>query len=193
MLEIRTSRLLATVAVLAFTSPLGALRAQGTVPPTRIAVFDSRVVFDSMPERRRAESDFALEQSKARTLIGAVTDSLRVAVDEFAQVEQRVSPRERELLSLQLRARELMVEEMMARVDETIQRRQIELREPLAARVAAAARAVRKRAGYDLLLDLASEGLMADADPRIDLTREIIRELRTTAVQPADQRGSRNR
>lgn len=144
----------------------------------RVAVFDSRLVLDSMPERLSAESEFALEQAKARTMLGAATDSLRAALDEFVRVEAQLSPRQREATAMHLRARELMVEEMAANLDHVILRRQAELQQPLRDRVRTAVRAVRLRAGYDLVLDRANEQVIFDADDSADITADVLRELR---------------
>jgi outer membrane protein len=144
----------------------------------RVAVFDSRVVLDSMPERLAAESEFALEQAKARTMLNAATDSLRAALDEFVRVEAQLSPRQREATAMHLRARELLVEEMAANLDHVILRRQAELQQPLRERVRSAVRAVRTRAGYDLVLDRANDDVIFDADDSADITRDILQELR---------------
>lgn len=146
--------------------------------PLRVAIFDSRVVLDSMPERLAAESEFALEQAKARTMLSAATDSLRAALDEFVRVEAQLSPRQREATAMHLRARELLVEEMAANLDHVILRRQAELQQPLRERVRSAVRAVRLRAGYDLVLDRANDDVIFDADDSADITPDILRELR---------------
>lgn len=79
---------------------------------------------------------------------------------------------------MHLHAREMMVEEMAANLDHVIIRRQAELQQPLRDRVRAAARAVRERNGYDVVLDRANEQVIVDASPRADITSEILRELR---------------
>ncbi len=152
--------------------------ARAGLRPTRIAVFDSRVVLDSMPERSRAESELALAQAQARVKLEAAKDSLRAAVDELAKFEQTMSMREREAVTLNLRARELLVEETVARLDQDVQRAYITLRQPMVDRLRMAVRAVREKEGYDLLIDLASEGLMLEASPSINLTSLVLRELR---------------
>lgn len=147
-------------------------------PATRIAVYDSRVVFDSMPERRAVESEFALDQAKARTMVTEASDSLRLALDELVKVEQRLTPREREAGKLNLRARELLVEQMLENLDGIIQQRLDELRGPLLLRIRDAVRVVRVREGYHLALDRATGGLEIDADETMDITRAIVAELR---------------
>jgi outer membrane protein len=161
--------------------------------PARIAVFDSRVVFDSLPERVALESEFALEQAKARTMLGQATDSLRAAVEEFSRQESRLSPRQREAVTMNLRARELLVEEMVANLDQIILRKQSELQAPLRERLRQAVRSVRVREGYDLVIDLANDGSIVDADPRIDLTASILRELRNTRREPDASAGGKVR
>lgn len=148
------------------------------MPATRIAVYDSRVVFDSMPERSAVESEFALEQAKARTMVAAASDSLRLALDELVQVEQRLTPREREAGKLNLRARELLVEQMLENLDGVIQQRLEELRGPLLRRIREAVRVVRVRQGYQLAIDRATGGVEIDADDAIDITSAIVSELR---------------
>jgi outer membrane protein len=150
--------------------------------PLRIAVFDSRLVFDSMPGRSAAESVFALEQAKARTMLGEAVDSLQAVLEVFTKAEGELSPRQREAAILQLRARELMVEEMASQLDHIIQRRQLELQSPIRDRVRAAVRDVRLREGYDIVLDLARDDVIIDADARADITAEVLRELRRAAA-----------
>ena len=145
---------------------------------THIAVYDSRVVFDSMPARSAVESAFALDQAKARTMVTAASDSLRLTLDELVKVEERLTPREREAGKLNLRARELLVEQMLENLDGIIQQRLDELRGPLLLRIRAAVRVVRVREGYHLALDRATGGLELDADETIDITSAIVAELR---------------
>jgi Skp family chaperone for outer membrane proteins len=146
--------------------------------PLRIAVFNSRLVFESMPERAAAESTFALEQAKARTMLNAASDSLRAAVDEFTRAEQQLSPRQREAASMQLRARELMVEEMVANLDAIILQRNEEIQAPMRARLREAVRDLRVSGGYDLLIDLADESRFIEADARIDVTSALVKAVR---------------
>lgn len=149
---------------------------------TRIAVFDSRMVFDSMPGRAKAESDFALEQAKARTMLTAATDSLRRAVEEFSRQEGRMTPRQREATTMHLKARELLVEEMVANLDDIILRRNEELQAPLRQRLRATLREFRAKAGYDLLIDLSQDQVFVDADARLDVTAQIIRAVRSASA-----------
>jgi len=150
-------------------------------PATRIAVFDSRVIFDSLPERNAVESEFALEQAKARTLVAEASDSLRKALDALVRADSTLSAREREAGRLHLRAQELLVEQMMENLDALIQQRLDELRQPMLQRVRDAVRAVRVREGYQLALDHGNNGIVFDADLAIDITAAVLQELRKQA------------
>jgi Skp family chaperone for outer membrane proteins len=176
----RTTLLCLAVLVVGFPEGVTAQQAPRTsrMPATRIAVYDSRVVFDSMPERSAVESEFALEQAKARTMVAEASDSLRLALDELVKVEERLTPREREAGKLNLRARELLVEQMLENLDGVIQQRLEELRGPLLRRIREAVRVVRVREGYHLALDRATGGVEIDVDETIDITSAIVAELR---------------
>jgi Skp family chaperone for outer membrane proteins len=144
----------------------------------RIAVVDSRRVLDSMPGRSAAEAEFALEQAKARTLVRMATDSMKVALDQFQQNEQSLTPRQREAAMMVMRARELTLEDMVAQLDAIIERRMDELQLPLREKIRTAVRTVRERRGYAIVLDLASASGVIDADVAIDITGEVLTELR---------------
>ncbi len=182
-------RLLAVAACVALAATLWPRDAvaQRTMPvdrrPIRIAVFDSRRLFDSIPGRSEVESEFALDQAKARTMVAAASDSLRLALDDLVRADERLTPREREAGKLHLRARELLVEQMVENLDVVIQQRMDELRRPLLVRMHEAVRAVRIRLGYQLVLDRAvGDGLAIDADDTIDITSAILIELRKTTA-----------
>ena len=176
--------------VLTIALPLHAQRApKSDRGATRIAVYDSKIIFDSMPERRAVESEFALEQAKARTLVAQASDSLRVALDQLVKAEERLTPREREVGKLHLRASELMVEQMIENLDRVIQQRMSELSAPLQARVQEVVRIVRARRGFHIAIDRADGGMGIDADDALDITPFILEELRRTQAKPGAKTG----
>jgi Skp family chaperone for outer membrane proteins len=170
--------MLAVIGTVLLPGRAEAQRPSRNAAPTRVAVFDSRVLIDSMAERASVESEFALDQAKARTMLREASDSLRATLDQFLKEESRLSPREREAGSLHLRARELLVEEMASNLDRVMEERRDQLREPLLQRIRAAVRVVREREGVALMIDMASAGGWIDADPAVDLTQRVLAELR---------------
>lgn len=158
--------------------------AQRSTRQTRVAVVDSRVILDSLPERQAAQREFDAEQSILRRRVQQASDSLKWFVDAFSRQEQQLSPRQREASMLLLKARELQLEEFVAQLDAGVLNRAEELRQPLFERVRQAVRAEREASGYDLVIDLASASGLIDASPSIDLTARVIARLRA-ANRPA--------
>jgi outer membrane protein len=177
MKSMNNQRLHVAMALLALTvlthAPLAAQSAA-----QRIAVVDSRRVLDSMPGRSAAEAEFGLEQAKARTMVRMATDSMKVALEQFQQAEATFTPKQREAAMMLMRARELTLEDMVAQLDAIIERRMDELQAPLRERIRDAVKVVRARRGYALVLDLASASGVIDADVAIDITSEVVAELR---------------
>jgi len=152
--------------------------AQRTTRQTRVAVIDSRIILDSLPERQAAQRQFEAEQSVLRRRVQQASDSLKWFVDAFSREEQQLSPRQREASMLLLKSRELQLEEFVAQLDAGILTRVEELRQPMLERVREAVRAEREASGYDLVIDLASVSGLIDASPGIDLTARVIARLR---------------
>ncbi len=155
-----------------------ALHAQARATPQRIAVIDSHLLLDSMPGRSGADVELSKEQARVHRLIQAASDSLRVSVENFSRSEAQLSPRMREAAMMQLRSRELALEEMVAQLDAGATRRLDELRAPFLDRIRQAVRTVRLREGFTVVLDLATTGGIVDADPSVDLTSRVLTELR---------------
>jgi Skp family chaperone for outer membrane proteins len=163
-------------ALLSLSVAHGSISAQSAT--LRIAVVDSRRVLDSMPGRSAAEAEFGLEQAKARTMVRMATDSMKVSLEEFQRAEPELTPRQREAAMMVMRARELTLEDMVAQLDAIIARRMDQLQEPLRERIREAVKVVRLRRGYALVLDLASASGVIDSDAAIDITSEVVAELR---------------
>ncbi|MCU0647109.1 MAG: OmpH family outer membrane protein [Gemmatimonadaceae bacterium] len=165
------------VAACALAAP-HALPAQGASRTGGIAVFDSRRVLDSLPGRSSAEAEFGLEQAKARTLVKMASDSLKASVEQFSRAEAELTPKQREAAMMVLRARELTLEDMVAQLDGIVTRRMDELQAPLRERIREAVKAVRARRGYAIVFDVASSEAIVDVDGAIDITGEIVAEVR---------------
>jgi Skp family chaperone for outer membrane proteins len=144
----------------------------------RLAVIDSRLLLDSVPGRVHAEHRYQDEIERAERLVNAAADSLRLAADQFARAQGRLTPLQREAALLVLRARELAVEDFTAQLSAAIAQRRVELRGPLDERVRAAVAAVRRRGRYAGILDRADFSAFSDVDPALDVTADVLAELR---------------
>lgn len=169
---------------IAFASAVVPLAAQPRrAAPARIAVVDIRVLLDSAPAYRDAETAFALEATKARALVAEAADSLKRAVDAFSRESEAMSPARREATLLVLRAREITFEDMVRQLEVLGETRRRELRQPAEAQVQAAIAAVRRREGFTVVLDRATAGLL-DADEAADVTTLVLVELRRAKPIP---------
>lgn len=153
------------------------------VPTARIGIVDTRVLLDSAPAVRDAESAYALEASKARALVAEAADSLKQAVDAFGRESDAMTPARREATLLVLRAREITFEDMVRQLEVLAETRRRELRRPAERQVQEAIAVVRRREGITVILDRASVGLI-DADEAADITPLVLAELRRVKAAP---------
>jgi len=147
-------------------------------PVLRIGIIDSRMLLLEMPGRSRAESQFALEMAGARELVRAASDSMKTAIDALSKVEADLRPQQRESAMMQVRARELALEDMVAQLNLLADRRLQELQAPLLAQLASAVKQVRVRDRLALVLDLAAGAMVVDADSTLNINALVLQELR---------------
>ncbi|MDX2182602.1 MAG: OmpH family outer membrane protein [Gemmatimonadaceae bacterium] len=174
--------LAATLLALACLAPT--MDAQGRRPLAgRIAIVDTRVLLDSAPSIRDAETAYAFESTKARALVADAADSLKRAVDAFSRESEAMSPARREATLLVLRAREISFEDMVRQLEVLGETRRRELRQPAEAEVQTAIAAVRRREGIAVVLDRAAPGIL-DLDETVDITALVAAELRKGRSAP---------
>lgn len=153
-------------------------QSSSSAPAARIAIIDSRTLLQEMPGRSRAESQFALEMAGARELVRAASDSMKTAIDALSRVEADLRPQQRESAMMQVRARELALEDMVAQLNLLADRRLQELQAPLLTQLASAVKLVRVRERLALVLDLAAGAMVVDADSTLDINALVLQELR---------------
>jgi len=175
--------LLAVAVPFVTATPMAAQSASSTAPVVRIGIIDSRRLLQEMPGRAGAESQFALEMAGARELVRAASDSMKTAIDALSRVEADLRPQQRESAMMQVRARELSLEDMVAQLNLLADRRLQELQAPLFAQLATAVKVVRARDRLALVLDLAAGAMVVDADTTLDINALVLKELRR--LQPA--------
>lgn len=167
------------------TSALHAQRTGGRAPVTpRIAIVDLQVLFDSVPGRSAVAAGFADELRLAETRVRLATDSLQRAVQLFAQRQQDLSPTQREAATLNLRARELQLEDMVQRLNASVLERRDALQVPLAACVERAMREVQQREGWHIIMDRDALGALYVVHADVDVTAQVLEVLRQRAAEP---------
>jgi Skp family chaperone for outer membrane proteins len=160
-----------------------AVLAQGTTPATtRIGIIDSRQLLAEMPGRAKAESAFAAEVTRARELVNAATQSMKAAIDDFARAESTLRPAQRESAMMVIRARELALEDMVSQLNILAGQRMESIQRPLLEEIQLAVKAVRDRERLALVLDLAANNGIVDADAGLNINPQVLEELRRRAA-----------
>lgn len=178
---------LAATAAVATPHTLGA-QGRGAAVTPRIAFVDVNMLLASAPGRAEAESGLASEVRLGETRVRLAADSLSRTVDEFTRIQGEISPTQREAARLNLRARELQLEDMMQRVTATLDDRRAALQAPLVACVKAALAAVQKRDGWHALVDIGTLGEFALVMPEADITSRVMDALHAGGIPSCSPR-----
>jgi Skp family chaperone for outer membrane proteins len=154
----------------------------------RVAVVDLAMLVDSAPTRPEAERKYVEQVRRGEAMVKAVADSLRLAVDDLAQLQSRLSRAEREAALHLMRAREIQFEDMIQQLELAVERERQALHEPILVTVRAAMRVVREREGWGVIVDRAALGEVLDVDAAHDVTPRVLAELRRQAAARVSQR-----
>jgi Skp family chaperone for outer membrane proteins len=183
--------LLAAIVLLAVMLLATSAQAQGTERVRgngRVAVLDLAMLVDSAPERPEAERRYTEQVRRGEAMVKAVADSLRLAVDDLAHLQSRLSRAEREAALHLMRAREIQFEEMIQQLELAVERERQALHEPILVTVRAAMRAVREREGWGVILDRQALGEVVELDGAHDVTSRVLAEMRRQAAARVSQR-----
>jgi Skp family chaperone for outer membrane proteins len=146
--------------------------------PSRLAVFDSATLLDSVPGRDEVQKVFDQRALQARRELAQVADSLKYFVDQLARSDAQFTPAQREASMHLLRARELQFEDFILTTQTAVDASRQELKAPLRARITAAVERFAASAGCDVLLDRAAMPEAVVAGSAVDLTAGILAEMR---------------
>jgi Skp family chaperone for outer membrane proteins len=183
--------LLAFIVLLALAILTTSAQAQGTERVRgngRVAVVDLALLVDSAPTRPEAERKYTEQVRRGEAMVKAVADSLRLAVDDLAQLQSRLSRAEREAALHLMRAREIQFEDMIQQLELAVERERQALHEPILVSVREAMRTVREREGWGVIVDRRSLGAVVEVDAAHDVTPRVLTELRRQAAARVSQR-----
>ncbi len=155
------------------SAPVGAQTAKRPVAP-RIAFINVEALVDAVPGRTVAEAGLASEVRMGETRVRLAADSLRRAAEQLSRFEGQISTAQREAATLNLRARELQLEDMAQRVGLEIDARRAELQQPLLLCVQAAVEEVQRRDGWHALVDIGTLGQIAFITREADVTPSVL-------------------
>jgi outer membrane protein len=173
---------LAAVAVLA-TAPSVTL-GQGASPapgPVKIAIINSREILQRTPGYAVAESTYLKEVEGYRTEVQKLQQQLDSAVQAFDQQSIALSPAARQTKQRELTAMQQRMEQRTNQLQDLARQREQELLQPIQARVQSVIAGLRAELNYSLILDAdAAGGLIAAADPALNITARVLQRLSQT-------------
>lgn len=171
---------LVSLAVAAFTST-STLAAQGPSPapaPIKIAYINSREILQRTPGYAVAESTYLKAVDSYRTEIQKLQTQLDSAVTAFDQQSIALSPAARAQKQKDLQAMQQRMEQRTNQLQDQARQREQELLAPIQARVNSVIQGLRAELNYSLILDAdAAGGLIAAADPALNITARVLQRL----------------
>lgn len=124
-------------------------------------------------EARQALESARLEAESEIQLLGR---GYQAAVDEYQQQAMTMTPEARQAREQELVAQQQALQNRTQELDIQFQERQAELLQPVMGRVTAVIEEIRVEGSYALILDSASQAILA-GDPALDLTQEVLTRL----------------
>lgn len=170
---------LVLVCLAALVAAPGVAVAQGTqAAPTKIAIINSREILSRTPGYARAESTYLKEVEGYRTEVQKLQAQLDSAVQALDQQSIALSPAARQAKQRDLQAMQQRMEQRTNELQERARLREQELLQPIQARVNSIIQGIRAELNYALILDAdAAGGLIAAADPAINITARVLQRL----------------
>ena len=167
------------VAAVASTSPLVA-QGPSSAPASaiKIAYINSREILQRTPGYQVAESTYLKEVDNYRTEVQKLQTQLDSAVTAFDQQSIALSPAARAQKQKDLQAMQQRMEQRTNQLQDQARQREQELLAPIQARVNSVIQGLRAELNYSLILDAdAAGGLIAAADPALNITARVLQRL----------------
>ena len=172
--------LVSLAAVVAITAPPVAL-GQGpsaAAGPLKIAFINSREILQRTPGYAVAESTYLKEVDGYRNEVQKLQQQLDSAVQAFDQQSIALSPAARQTKQRELQAMQQRMEQRTNELQDRARQREQELLQPIQARVSSVIQGIRAEQNYALILDAdAAGGLIAAADPSLNITARVLQRL----------------
>lgn len=170
---------LAAVAVLATTPSLTyGQGAQSASAPLKIAFINSREILQRTPGYAVAESTYLKEVEGFRVEVQKLQQQLDSSVQAFDQQSIALSPAARQTKQRDLQQMQQRMEQRTDELQTRARQREQELLQPIQTRVQGVIQGLRAELNYSLILDAdAAGGLIAAADPSLNITARVLQRL----------------
>lgn len=175
------------VALAALTlGAVGTAAAQNGPPAgTAIVYINSQEILQAAPGSAEAQRTFDRELTEWRTQLEADAAVLDSLLRDYERQEVMLSPQAKEQKQTELRSRQQEIQTKQQDLNTRARQRQGELLQPILAKVSGAIEQLRAERNYSVVLDAASEGVVA-ADPALEVTQLVIQRLGGTPAVPGD-------
>jgi outer membrane protein len=170
------SVLLAGAAMALMATPAAAQTSTGM----RIAFIDSRKIIAEAPGAAEAQATFEREMTRWHSELEQLEAEINTLLRTYEQQQVMWTPDRRQQQADIIRQKQREFDTRADQLERQAATRQAELVDPIMDRVSGVIEEFRKEAGYDFILDV-SGGTIIAADPRHDMTAQIITRLKSTA------------
>lgn len=154
------------------------LLSAGTVQAqaARVGYVNSNQVLAEYEPAQEARQGLETARQVAESELRLLGQGWQAAVDEYQQQAMTMTPEARQAREQELQNQQQALQNRTQELDIQVQERQTELFQPIMERVTAVIEEIRVEGGYALILDSASQAILA-GDPALDLTQEVLNRL----------------
>lgn len=142
----------------------------------RIGYVNSNQVLAEYGPAQEARQGLEAARQEAESELRLLGQGWQAAVDEYQQQAMTMTPEARQAREQELANQQQTIQSRTQELDAQWQERQTELLQPIMERVTAVIEEIRVEGGYALILDSASQAILA-GDPALDLTQEVLNRL----------------
>jgi outer membrane protein len=165
---------IAFVAALMFVMVPGAASAQ----TIKVGFIDSQKILAEAPGTADAQRAFETDMANYRTELEALEKELQTLQDNFDRQQATLSATAKTERQNEMQQKFITYQNRRTELEETAQRRQAELVQPIMEKIQTVIDEIRAQGGYSLIFDLAAGAIIA-FDPALDITAQVLAKLNT--------------
>jgi outer membrane protein len=147
---------------------------------TRFAYINSQRVMAEAPGTGEAQRSFEADMARYRVELEQLEGEIETLQQNFERQQGTLSAAVRQQRQQEIQQKFLAYQQRRTQLEETAQRRQAELVEPIMKLISEVIEQMRREGGYAMIFDT-SAGALITADPSLDLTDQVLAQLRTRA------------
>lgn len=175
------ARALGAVSCIALAAaPLAAQGAPVAIP--KFAYVNSSTIMNAAPGRAPIDSQFQRELAVLQDSAKKMNDALLAAFSEFQKVQATLTPAQKEARAKGLQERQAAAQTRSDQMQQTAQRREAELMQPLLDQIKLVLEDIRVEGGYTFIFDVAGGAGIVAADKNLDISDRVLAKLRSMPV-----------